>query len=210
MSLHASCFPNLCVIMCVSTLAGDGEATVLTYDARSQSLFVAGSYSFVAGLQCSSIAVWHRPSDTWTCLDTPDYSISTVTAMRLDPTPGHEALYLAGWASFQAQWQGRDWGSPYAISRIDVRGYIQHHVDLAAEVETDAEKRRRRGRGGRRHLVGQTSTPALRRHQPLPHPGDPNRYHVQSTANATKNLSRRLKAQNFQLKWDWLPGMSMN
>ena len=178
---------------------------MLTYDARSQSLFVAGSYSFVAGLQCSSIAVWHRPSDAWTCLDTPHYSISTVTAMRLDLTLGRETLYLAGWASFQAQWQGRDWGSPYAISRIDVRGYIQHHMDLAAEVKKRNRERKGKRRRGRRHLAVQVSTPTPR-HTHLHSHRDPP---VVATANTTRSISRRLQTQNYQLKWDWLPGGSI-
>lgn len=132
--------------------AEDGEATALTYDSRSQSLFVAGSYSFVAGMQCSSIAVWHRPSDTWTCLDTPDYSISTVTAMCLDGSLG--ALYLAGWASFQAKWRGRDWGSPYAISRISVGGYRQHHADRGGDRQEHVEYVKFAQEGGGRRLGG--------------------------------------------------------
>lgn len=186
---------------------------MLTYDARSQSLFVAGSFSFVAGLQCSSIAVWHRPSDSWTCLDTPHYSISTVTAMCLDLTLG--ALYLAGWASFQAKWEGRNWGSPYAISRIDVRGYIEHHAGLSNKGKS--------GRGGRgrrllrpasmshfprhtRRLLGanNSTTPMLRNR----HLQSKYHNHVALLAqNITNNTSRRLKSQNFQLKWNWLPGL---
>ena len=126
-------------------LAGDGEASVLTYDCRSQSLFVAGSYSYVAGMQCSSIAVWHRPTDSWTCLDTPDFSISTVTAMRLDRLNG--VLYLAGWASFLAKWQGREWGSPYAISRIYVQGYIEYYNEHDSHTVDDSLHKRKIKKG---------------------------------------------------------------
>ena len=36
-------------------------------------------------------------------------------------------LYIAGWASPGSDWTGRNWGSPYAIAALDIRGYIRDH-----------------------------------------------------------------------------------
>lgn len=43
--------------------------------------------------------------------------------MNLDPV-GNK-LYLAGWASLKAQWQGNNWGSPYAIAVADIDDFIE-------------------------------------------------------------------------------------
>lgn len=33
-------------------------------------------------------------------------------------------IHIEGWASFQAEWPGRDWGSPYAVIWADISDYI--------------------------------------------------------------------------------------
>lgn len=197
---------------------------------------MAGSYSFVAGLQCSSIAVWHRISDSWTCLDTPDYSISTVTAMCLDETLG--ALYLAGWASFQAQWEGRDWGSPYAISRINVRGYMQYHSDKGDRnhgyggtswiVNSRSRRLRvatisRATRARNQNIYSSHQANITEGHTREKHMLHNNRVvqekllhfrklaavqnHSSLISNSVRNISsRQLKSDKYKLEWDWLPG----
>ena len=160
----------------------DGEATVLKYDGLSKSLFVAGSFSFVSGLVCSSVAVWHRPTNLWTCLDNSRFSISTVTAMLLDPLK--QLLYLAGWASFQAKWPGRNWGSPYAITRIDVRDYIEKKSQLNAELEKYCG-----GRSGQKDICTQN-----------------HRLLSRVSMRGRSNHSRALKKMTFKFSWSWLPG----
>lgn len=65
-----------------------------------------------------------RPSGSWMCLNQASRSISTITTMLLHPSG---FLYIAGWASPGSDWTGRDWGSPYAIAVLDIRGYIRDH-----------------------------------------------------------------------------------
>eukprot|EP00602_Paraphysomonas_sp_CaronLab_P007860 CAMPEP_0185032518 /NCGR_PEP_ID=MMETSP1103-20130426/20669_1 /TAXON_ID=36769 /ORGANISM="Paraphysomonas bandaiensis, Strain Caron Lab Isolate" /LENGTH=964 /DNA_ID=CAMNT_0027568451 /DNA_START=200 /DNA_END=3094 /DNA_ORIENTATION=+ len=119
-------FPGSSTGLSLSAGLPNGEATRLAYEPTSQSLFVAGSFSFIDDTECVNIAVWHRPTETWTCLYDSDRAISTVTTMTLDVNGGK--LYLAGWASFQAEWKGRDWGSPYAVAWTDVNAYIASHT----------------------------------------------------------------------------------
>lgn len=45
-----------CIVQCIS------------YEHKSKSLFVAGTFQRVGEMKCLGVAVWHRPSATWHCL----------------------------------------------------------------------------------------------------------------------------------------------
>ena len=101
---------------------GDGEAMALTFESRSQSLFVAGLFDSIGGIECQSVAVWNSYMNEWRCLNDQNYMIMTVTTMSLQ----NDILFLAGWASPSSTWMGSTlYESPYAIAVLDVAGYIE-------------------------------------------------------------------------------------
>ena len=70
----------------------DGEALMLAWEPWSETLIVAGLFSTIGSIQCTTIAMWNRRADSWTCLYQIEYAILTVTTMSLD----QDVLYLAG------------------------------------------------------------------------------------------------------------------
>jgi hypothetical protein len=99
----------------------DGSVHAFEFEPKSQSLFVAGAFRYVNGMNCSTVAVWEMSSNTWTCLYDPSHGISSVTAMLYSS----DTLYLAGWAAPSSSWDGKVNQTPYTIARLDVSRYVE-------------------------------------------------------------------------------------
>ena len=99
----------------------DGKVSALAFEPSSQSLFVAGTFHFVDGKECSTIAVWEMSTNKWTCLYDPIHGISSVTTMLFK----NDMLYLAGWAAPSSSWDSRVNLAPYAIATLDMSRWIE-------------------------------------------------------------------------------------
>lgn len=99
----------------------DGKVSALAFEPTSQSLFVAGTFHFVDGKECSTVAVWEMATNKWTCLYDPIHGISSVTTMLFK----NDMLYLAGWAAPSSSWDSRVNLAPYAIATLDMSRWIE-------------------------------------------------------------------------------------
>ena len=109
-------------------LGASGFAFRIAFEPQSTSLFVAGIFSFAgynddtnAMIECQNIAVWQRKTNEWRCLYQVDRSFSSVTSLLVYGTK----VFVSGWASSSSDWNGRSWGSPYAIAVMNIAKYIE-------------------------------------------------------------------------------------
>ena len=109
-------------------LGASGFAFRIAFEPQSTSLFVAGIFSFAgytdgtnSMIECQNIAVWQRKTNEWRCLYQVDRSFSSVTSLLVYGTK----VFVSGWASSSSDWNGRSWGSPYAIAVMNIGKYIE-------------------------------------------------------------------------------------